>query len=106
MEEPLIETITTASFTFFQNIKTSAKFLYTFDEEVNASVGCLKIQEKDHNTLRSKRDSHRTGWNYGLNRNKIHIYWSKPTKYTLMKNKKQTKITFLVFLHHCYKKTY
>lgn len=40
--------------------------------------------------MRSKRDSHRTGWYCEQNRNKIHhIYWSKPTQNTLKKNKQK-----------------
>lgn len=42
-----MRTITAAGFSFFQNTKASVNFFYTFDEEVNASARCLKIQEKD-----------------------------------------------------------
>lgn len=38
-----------------------------------------------------KKGQSQNCWNYGLKRNKIHIYWSKPSQYTLTKNTKQTK---------------
>lgn len=64
-------------FSFFQITKSGAKFFYIFDREVNAyksaSPGCLKMKEKDQNTLRSKKDSHGPGRNYELKRNPPHF---------------------------------